>query len=186
MRKRWSDCHDAFLIESINLFKEEGRIRWKKVSQHVPHKNAKQCNERWTNHLNPELDKSKFTKQEDEILLTCRSRNMSWSSIRDMHLPKRCTNDLKNHYNLLANKQPGFVWKRPSPLMKRKPVRHASETPVRPKQKTQELVLMFSKPTHSLYCFEHFHTPIFRYRFGDHWNSFFFQIEVKSRKKKLT
>ena len=43
--------------------------RWRAIAEAVGTRNATRCRERWENHLNPEINKSDFTAEEDAYLL---------------------------------------------------------------------------------------------------------------------
>jgi myb proto-oncogene protein len=46
-----------------------GPRKWSQIAQHLPGRIGKQCRERWHNHLNPDIRKDAWTKEEDELIL---------------------------------------------------------------------------------------------------------------------
>jgi hypothetical protein len=42
--------------------------KWVEISRHMPNRNPKQCKERWRNYLNPTLNSSPWTPEEDALL----------------------------------------------------------------------------------------------------------------------
>ena len=52
---------------------------------------GKQCRERWHNHLNPNISKAPWTKEEDRVILRCQINNttVSWADIAKQ-LPGMC------------------------------------------------------------------------------------------------
>jgi len=46
-----------------------GFTSWTDISRSMSGRNSKQCRERWTEYVDPTLDRGKFTKEEDEIIL---------------------------------------------------------------------------------------------------------------------
>ena len=42
---------------------------WTEISKLMTGRNPKQCRERWTEYIDPALDRGRFTKEEDEIIL---------------------------------------------------------------------------------------------------------------------
>ena len=65
-RVPFSDEEDIMLVKLIQRF---GTDDWKKISNNIPHRNARQCKERWNNFLCPKLNKNPWTEAEDALLL---------------------------------------------------------------------------------------------------------------------
>lgn len=66
-KRKWTPAEDEKLKNAVDRLGK----KWKSVSEEIKdtNKNRKQCQTRWTNYLNPKLDKSEFTDREDEIIL---------------------------------------------------------------------------------------------------------------------
>jgi hypothetical protein len=67
-RRSWDDQED----EAIRTLVEEFGIKqWTQVAKHLDQRfklggrTGKQCRERWHNHLDPDINKSRWTKEED-------------------------------------------------------------------------------------------------------------------------
>ena len=74
----WSKKEDDLLQE---LMKEDFK-NWGELARFFPGRTAKQCRERWSHHLDPTIDKSPFTVEEDEIALVLYSElGPQWSNI---------------------------------------------------------------------------------------------------------
>lgn len=48
--------------------KRYGNKQWAIVAKHLKGRVGKQCRERWHNHLNPDVKKSSWTKEEDLVI----------------------------------------------------------------------------------------------------------------------
>ena len=68
-RMKWTESDDKLLLLLVNKY---GR-RWSIVASHIPGRNdgtngQKRCRERYINHLCPDVNKSRWTKEEDKKL----------------------------------------------------------------------------------------------------------------------
>ncbi|MED6169910.1 hypothetical protein PIB30_025646 [Stylosanthes scabra] len=64
--KQWTPDEDMTLKALVNENKQKN---WSEIAKSLDGRNAKQCRERWHNHLQPNLKKGKWTPQEDMILM---------------------------------------------------------------------------------------------------------------------
>lgn len=64
---KWSADEDKLLKSAVEKYIDRG---WKYISQFLPARSDSQCRERWVNSLNPSLKKGKWSKEEDELLLS--------------------------------------------------------------------------------------------------------------------
>eukprot|EP01138_Halocafeteria_seosinensis_P009361 gb/GECG01009566.1/.p1 GENE.gb/GECG01009566.1/~~gb/GECG01009566.1/.p1 ORF type:complete len:627 (+),score=86.53 gb/GECG01009566.1/:1-1881(+) len=97
----WSDEEDEHLRQIV----AEGVRNWGDVAAKIPGRTAKQCRERWTNHLHPSIKKGDWTEEEDRKLLEAYEElGQRWSKIA-ASLPGRTENAVKIRWKGLQRKQ---------------------------------------------------------------------------------
>jgi len=97
----WNEKEDKHLIEVVNT---HGPKNWNFIASFISDRSAKQCRERWHNHLNPTLKKGEWSLEEDLLIITQTKKiGFKWSFIARL-LPGRADNDIKNRYNRFLKK----------------------------------------------------------------------------------
>lgn len=96
VRGPWSKHEDEKLLKAIDKI---GARKWSKVAIEVGGRNAKQCRERWRNHLNPEIKKGEWEDIEDETIAQCYTNHGSKWSAMSFLLEGRTDNAIKNRFN---------------------------------------------------------------------------------------
>lgn len=67
-------------------------------------RNGKQCRDRWTQYLDPNLVKTKFTDQDRDTIIEALEQGQKWSYLAGV-MPGRSANDIKNFYNTHIKKK---------------------------------------------------------------------------------
>ena len=110
---KWNANEDRVLTEIMRMSipLNSGSENWTRISKlfnervnYSVYRHPKQCRERWIHFLNPALDKSHLTPEEEEFALTMADKlNHKWTKITELFYDKfgkrKSSNSLKNLYH---------------------------------------------------------------------------------------
>ncbi|OHT10055.1 Myb-like DNA-binding domain containing protein [Tritrichomonas foetus] len=91
----WTPDEDEMLLNAVG---KHGTKNWSLIASMVPRRNGKQCRERWSGMLDPDINRNPWTREEDQILIEYHSKyGNKWAKISEM-LPGRSRISLRNRW----------------------------------------------------------------------------------------
>lgn len=116
-RQWWRAEEDEKLMRLVS---RHGSKNWVAIAPHLEGRTCRQCRERWTRQLQPQLNKSDWTQKEDlEIQKRVAEMGTQWGQISMKYMPSRSDTDIKNRWGaILRNMQ---KQKSPRSMFRRRP-----------------------------------------------------------------
>ncbi|KAF5342059.1 hypothetical protein D9611_002071 [Ephemerocybe angulata] len=99
----WSPEEDERLVKGIERY----GTRWSLVASIVQTRNSDQCAKRWTDTLNPAIDRTTWSPESDDLLLRAvEEHGKVWTKIVKTYFPGRTGLSAKNRYNSITRFNP--------------------------------------------------------------------------------
>ncbi|OHT06300.1 Myb-like DNA-binding domain containing protein [Tritrichomonas foetus] len=100
-RKPFSREEDLLLKELVSKFGEDN---WTAVAHSMTNRSVRQCRERWQNSLSENVIKSKWSEEEDQVLLSQYEKTgPKWKNM-EVFFPGRTSYSIRNRFNSLYKK----------------------------------------------------------------------------------
>ncbi|MDR0445405.1 MAG: hypothetical protein LBG98_03975 [Puniceicoccales bacterium] len=100
--KRFTPEEDKALIAAVQKYRP---MNWERVAEWLPGRTARQCRDRWTKFLDPNVLHRPFSSEEDELLMQLVAEyGRKWTFFLEF-FPSRTSVQLKNRYNLKNRKK---------------------------------------------------------------------------------
>ncbi|EAX90880.1 Myb-like DNA-binding domain containing protein [Trichomonas vaginalis G3] len=97
-KMQFSSKEDAQLVNYVTYY---GQENWDLIAQLMGNRNVRQCRERYTKYLSPDINRDPWTKEEDQMILDkYKQMGPKWTKFSKI-FNKRTDAAIKNRWNML-------------------------------------------------------------------------------------
>jgi hypothetical protein len=98
----WQEEEDARLLKEVNSYVDAGgEVNWTAISKCIEGRTAKQCRERWRCNLDPHINKTEWTPEEDSMIVNLQKELGNRWALLAKSLPGRTENAIKTRFRSL-------------------------------------------------------------------------------------
>jgi len=98
----WQAEEDEKLTNEVNAFLDVGAdVNWTSISRQIEGRTAKQCRERWRCNLDPGINKTEWTAEEDLMIVNLQQELGNRWALLAKSLPGRTENSIKTRFRSL-------------------------------------------------------------------------------------
>lgn len=90
-------------VRLMMLVQEYSTKDWKTIAEHMYPRTARQCRERWTNYVNPNLSKDPWSKDEDLLLIEKHNEFGNRWKLIERYFPGRSKNNIKHRWSVMKD-----------------------------------------------------------------------------------
>lgn len=109
---KWTKSEDQLLIKLVN---SSYPVVWSYIAEQFPNRNKRQCFERWSYYLSPNVNNGDWSKEEDDLLLEkFKVYGSKWTKIAQ-YFKGRTNTNIKNRYLALQRQEKKQIEEAPEP-----------------------------------------------------------------------
>lgn len=106
IKRLFSEEEDAKLTQLVEVSKDKMNEKnyWGRIAEQMPGRTARQCRGRWSNYISPNVQKTNWTPEKDDVLRrSVEGVGPKWGTISNF--TNESPNSCKNRYNILLREQ---------------------------------------------------------------------------------